>query len=62
MLTCTYSGFATHNTCTNMQAQKTHACIQMSSSLALKVALKAHFAGKISPVLLSIPISIMLLL
>ena len=24
MFTCTYSGFATHNTCTHMQAQETH--------------------------------------
>ena len=65
MLTCIYLGFATHNTCTHTQAQKTHshtrAHMHTSPSSALLSVLKVCFAGKISPTLLSTPISILLI-
>ena len=68
MLTCTYLGFAVHNTCTHIQAQKTHTRTRAhahkhaheSSSPVLLSISKVRFVGEINPTLQNAPISIML--
>ena len=68
ILTCTYLGFASHNTCTHMQEQKhththTHTRTYMHASLQVPrywASWKVRFASKINPALLSASNSILL--